>query len=174
MTSIYRKPRTTTARSGFSSAVVGDCSVTSIGIGSARGSRTQRYAAERRKKLTPAENALREILGKFGGGALRNQLYCQWAFGGKWILDFCLTRIRLGIEVDGGYHNTYGQRIRDAEKTRDCEKFEITLLRITNKEVMGDRGELEKKLRAAIVLASLRTREAKLKEDRKPETKVPV
>lgn len=49
------------------------------------------------------------------------------------IVDFYIPKHKLCIEVDGGYHNTTKQKIRDANKTdylRNYRKFR--LLRISN------------------------------------------
>jgi very-short-patch-repair endonuclease len=97
---------------------------------------------------TPAEKELGRILARLGNGALRGKFIREWAFK-KWILDFYLYEIRVGIEVDGQYHTTATQRERDKEKNFDCESAGITLLRITNAEVFGDRDALVAKLRVA-------------------------
>ena len=49
--------------------------------------------------------------------------------------------------MDGRYHNSEKQKKKDFEKEKACEKFGITLVRLTNQEVFGDRKTLIDKLR---------------------------
>jgi very-short-patch-repair endonuclease len=67
---------------------------------------------------------------------------------GRWVVDFFFPEIRLAIEVDGSVHGSMEQKCRDAEKERDCIRFDITLIRVSNSEVFGDRQKLLDKLRA--------------------------
>jgi len=78
---------------------------------------------------------------------------------GKWIVDFFFPEIRLAIEVDGSVHNTQVQRAKDLKKDSDCMRFDITVLRLRNAEIFGDRDWLIEKLRAS-------WREAKDRENR--------
>ena len=49
--------------------------------------------------------------------------------------------------VDGLYHKNKNQILKDKQKEIDCKKFKITLLRISNDEVFGDKQKLTQKLR---------------------------
>jgi len=55
--------------------------------------------------------------------------------------------VRLGIEIDGAIHRTPDQIKRDRQKESDCARFDITLIRVTNSEVFGNRERLTTKLR---------------------------
>jgi very-short-patch-repair endonuclease/ribosomal protein L37E len=101
------------------------------------------------KLPTRAREEFCKILDKLNNGVLRGKFQRDWTFysTGKWILDFFFPENRLGIEIDGGYHSTKEQRQRDSEKEKACEAFDITLLRITNRELFGDREALIDKLR---------------------------
>jgi very-short-patch-repair endonuclease len=127
-----------------------------------RGSRpTQRRAQQRKKTYTPAEKKLESILNSLGGGVLRGKFHREWAFG-PWIVDFFFWENRLGIEVDGAYHRTLRQSKRDVLKTSDLERAEITVLRLTNEEVFGDREALVGKLRIAYGEANQKRRQRRV------------
>jgi very-short-patch-repair endonuclease len=51
------------------------------------------------------------------------------------------------MKIDGEYHNDAKQRCVDTTRARACEQAGVTLIRITNDEVFGDREILLKKLR---------------------------
>ncbi|MGC8495121.1 MAG: endonuclease domain-containing protein [Syntrophobacteraceae bacterium] len=68
-------------------------------------------------------------------------------FSDKWILDFFFFENRLGIELDGSIHFLKSQKQRDKEKDKACIDWGITLLRLSNKEVFGDRKLLDNRLR---------------------------
>jgi len=109
----------------------------------------QRFAEEMLRKPTPAEEALAQILTRAGGGRLRRKFVRQWAFGGRWILDFYFPDERIGIEVDGVSHHSAERRRRDAQKARAREKRGIVLVRMTNAQVLfGSQKMLLDKLRA--------------------------
>jgi very-short-patch-repair endonuclease len=151
----YRKPRWKPSGSGFASAVVGDRSATSVGVPRPR-SRVQKFAEQLKRNPTPAESEFTRILNTVDGGKLRDTFTCQRRVGRKCILDVFFFRQGLGIEIDGGYHNNPKQRRMDALKARACEEAGITLIRITNDEVFGDRKVLLKRVREGLLRAILR------------------
>jgi len=102
------------------------------------------------------------VLNEVGGGVLRSQFQREWAYGGRWIVDFYFHEIRLGIEVDGGYHRSLKQQLSDINRELALEAADITLVRVSNEEVFGDRGALLQKLRNA-----WRTAEAKARSSRR-------
>jgi very-short-patch-repair endonuclease len=105
------------------------------------------YAKKMQKKPTKAETEFKSFLLGLNNGVLRGQFKTQHVVSGKWIIDFFFPEIRLGIEIDGAVHTSPQQKKRDRNKDRDCTRFDITLLRITNAEVFGDKMRLTKKLR---------------------------
>ena len=110
-------------------------------------SHIRRHARQMRGDPTRAERRLLGILNSLNGGVLRGRFNTQHVVSGRWIVDFFFSEIRLAIEVDGGVHRTDEQRARDWQKEQDCTRFDITLLRITNADVFGDRDKLVHKLR---------------------------
>ena len=102
----------------------------------------QRTADARREHPTRAETALAAILCGLNDGALDGRFRREWVCGGRWIVDFYFPEVRLAIEVDGGYHRSPTQRSWDLYKASELEAAGVTLLRVTNQEVSGDRERL--------------------------------
>ena len=118
-----------------------------------------RYEAAdtRRLQPTPAEAAFACILDELGDGALRGEYKREWPVG-QWCLDFYFPAIKLAIEIDGGYHRAQSQWRQDQRRTAELEAAGITVLRVINAEVFGDRERLIERLRAAWRQAILKTR----------------
>jgi very-short-patch-repair endonuclease len=106
-------------------------------------------ADERREHPTRAERALAAILSGLNQSALDGRFRREWVCGRRWIVDFYFPEVRLGIEVDGGYHRSTAQKGWDHFKDGGLEAAGVTLLRLTNEEVFGDRERLLGKLRQA-------------------------
>jgi very-short-patch-repair endonuclease len=109
----------------------------------------QSAAEARREDPTRAERALEAILNGLGEGALEGRFRREWVCGGRWIVDFYFPEVRLGIEVDGGYHRSASQRSWDLFKASALDAAGVTVLRVTNEEVFGDRERLLERLREA-------------------------
>jgi very-short-patch-repair endonuclease len=110
-------------------------------------SKIRSFASARIHNPTLAERRLDQILMNTNRGALRGRFKREHIISGKWIVDFFFPEVRLAIEVDGEIHDTPEQMHRDAQKTKDCERFDITLVRVRNSEVFGDRELLLSRLR---------------------------
>jgi very-short-patch-repair endonuclease len=110
-------------------------------------SRIREYADQNRKNPNPAEAELEKILNEINGGVLKNRFTTQHVISGDWIVDFFVPENRLAIEVDGSIHESDNQKQRDHQKETDCSRFDITIIRITNDEIFGDRQKLIQKLR---------------------------
>jgi very-short-patch-repair endonuclease len=121
-------------------------------------------ADARRLEPTRAEAALAAFLDQIGGGALRGEYKREWPVG-RWVADFYFPSIRLAIEVDGGYHRAQSQWRRDQLKAAYFAAQEITLLRLGNREVLGDREQLLRRLRAAWREALQRRRGPEAREE---------
>jgi len=109
----------------------------------------KKFAKQNEQNLTKAEKQFEIFLGNLNSGAIREKFVRQYIFSPKWILDFFFPEIRLGIEIDGSFHETPEQIKKDKRKNIDARKFEITLLRITNSEVFGNTSNLTQKMRKA-------------------------
>ena len=110
-------------------------------------SRIRTFAHKNRSKMTKAEARLKSILSTVNGGALRDRFKSQHVISGKWIVDFFFPEVRLAIEVDGNSHLERNRVIKDLQKEIDCERFDITLVRVRNSDVFGDKELLLEKLR---------------------------
>lgn len=119
-------------------------------------SHVTRFANRRRRTPTPAERELDRILSDLNGGVLKGRYVREHVISGKWIVDFWFAEIRLAVEVDGSIHDLEYQKRRDRLKDADCARFDITVIRISNSEVFGDRGRLIEKLREGWRLAKRR------------------
>jgi len=160
----YRKPGKHIRSRPPGAIVIGDCSILSTPILTYPSSRLQKLAKRRRKRGTSAENKLNQILNEVNQGVLKGKYQREWAFGGKWILDFFFYENRLGIELDGSYHQSHSQRMKDAQKEKACDDFDITLLRLTNREIFGDRINLLNKLRECWRTANQRLKNRPLRK----------
>lgn len=136
------------------------------------GSITQRIADSRRSGGTRAEIELEHILLNVGSGWFRGRFQREWAYGGRWIVDFYFPEVRLGVEVDGGYHNHFAQQHRDKERESALAMSGITIIRLTNDEVFGDRQSLLLKLYSGWRKAKIASR--KFSERTKPIQRRPI
>jgi very-short-patch-repair endonuclease len=115
-------------------------------------------AAERRERPTRAERRLAALLNEVSDGALDGRFHREWVCGGRWIVDFYFPEVRMVIEVDGGYHRSTFQLGWDLFKAAELEAAGLTLVRLTNHEVFGDRERLLAKLRGGWRVAARRAR----------------
>ena len=88
--------------------------------------RTMRFSPTRSE-----EWLWRRLAGSKTGFAFRRQLVI-----GPFIVDFACTKIRLVVEVDGGYH--VGRQRRDAARDRDLGHLGWRVLRVPEKDVFSD------------------------------------
>jgi very-short-patch-repair endonuclease len=109
----------------------------------------ERIAQEHREHPTRAERALEAFLSEVNGHALEGRFERERVCGGRWLVDFYFPEVRLAIEVDGGYHRSTFQLGWDLFKAAELEAAGLTVLRLTNQEVLGDRERLLGSLRRA-------------------------
>jgi very-short-patch-repair endonuclease len=129
------------------------------------GSKLQRFADHNRNNLTSSEWRFEKILLTIGAGRLKGRFHSQHAISGKWIIDFFIPEVRLGIEIDGNSHTRPRQQELDRQKDRDALAVQITLIRFTNDEVWGDQHKLVDRLRDGWRRAKLKL-EAANRDDR--------
>ena len=90
-------------------------------------------AKELRKHPTPAERRLwDDYLCRFPHRVLRQRPIDHF------IVDFYCAALRLVIEVDGEIHDSEQSQVRDEERSKVLQSYGLTVLRITNAEVMGE------------------------------------
>ena len=108
------------------------------------------YAKERKEKATKEELKVWDYIKQLG---LPNIYFQQPVFisgkNGKpckfYIADFLDVDNKIDIEIDGGYHTSEEQRMKDEEREIDFKKMGYDTLRITNDEVNS--GKAIEKLR---------------------------
>ncbi|RZI38533.1 DUF559 domain-containing protein, partial [Herbaspirillum sp. HC18] len=113
-----------------------------------RKSAVRGFAKRMRMSPTAGERRLEKILLGLNDGILKGRFTTQHVVSGDWIVDFYFPEIRLAVEVDGSFHSTVRQKQRDRDKDRYCDSIDITVLRLKNSVVFGDREELIRKLRS--------------------------
>lgn len=88
-----------------------------------------------RGNMTEAEKLLWEKLRKkqLDGFRFRNQHPIS-----HYILDFYCFKSKLGIEVDGEYHNTKPQQFYDEERTEHLKALGIKIIRFSNQEIFDN------------------------------------
>ena len=93
-----------------------------------------RNARKLREDMTEAELKLWEYLRtKPSGYKFRRQHPL-----GNYILDFYCHKLRISIEVDGGYHLTKEHQARDKERTAYVASLGVIEYRSTNEEILND------------------------------------
>ncbi len=93
-------------------------------------------AAQMRNRPTLAESVFMKKLDEWKFKYRFQWVYDTGLFAG--IVDFYLYDYKLLIEVDGGYHTTEEQRLKDAEKDFVCDKLlKKRMVRLTNEEAMA-------------------------------------
>jgi len=103
----------------------------------------KKYVKEHRENPTPAENVLWHMLcgRKLDGYKFRRQHII-----GSYIADFvCLTK-KLIIEVDGLIHQIPENKLSDAERTAELNRFGFDVIRFTNEEIESDIEKILKKI----------------------------
>jgi very-short-patch-repair endonuclease len=90
------------------------------------------FAAQMRKKPTPAEAALWERLRKKQTGFVFHRQSLQRGY----ILDFYCPHVRLAIEIDGSIHDAPERAAIDGEKEQALTDQGIKVLRFTNQDVL--------------------------------------
>ncbi len=88
-----------------------------------------------RDNMTDAEKLLWERLkdNKLKGFKFRRQHPIH-----IYIVDFYCHKLKLIIEIDGGYHDSKEQKLLDAERSEILKFQELEIIRFTNDEVLGN------------------------------------
>ena len=94
-----------------------------------------RYAQEMRKNPTESEKVLWNILRKFRsqGYIFRRQHPVD-----IFIADFYCHKLKLVVEVDGGYHDTEQAMEYDDGRSAELENYGLNIIRFTNDQVLKE------------------------------------
>ncbi|GAB1431114.1 hypothetical protein MASR2M18_19480 [Ignavibacteria bacterium] len=99
-------------------------------------------ARELRKNQTEAEELLWQLLRNRQVNNLKFRRQHPLKVG--FILDFYCAEAKLGIEVDGAYHNHYEQQEYDEERTKIIGEYDIRIIRFTNEQVLQNTEQVLK------------------------------
>ena len=104
-----------------------------------------------RDNMTDAEKLLWEKLkdNKLKGFKFRRQHPIH-----IYIVDFYCHKLKLVIEIDGGYHDSKEQKLLDAERSEILKFQELEIIRFTNDEVLGNIEFVMRKIEEKIDLVS--------------------
>lgn len=100
----------------------------------------EKFAKDNRRYSTEAESILWNMI---SAKQLGVKFRRQHIIGG-FIVDFVCLKSRLIIEVDGKYHLTDVQRMKDEDRTAFLESYGYHVIRFPNDQIIGDpQGVLE-------------------------------
>src|SRR3989344_1243378 len=102
---------------------------------------------ELRNNATEAERFLWQHLKKSSLSSLK---FCRQYGAGPYVLDFYCPEIRLGIELDGGYHREKDQAIYDKDRDSYLRELNIKILRFQNNEVLQNIDKVLNKILTSI------------------------
>jgi len=91
-------------------------------------------AKENRRKMTDAETIFWQMA---KGSGLGEKCRRQYVIG-DYIVDFFFRKSMLIVEIDGGYHTTKEQQLKDVERQDWLEHNDYRVLRFTNVQVLCD------------------------------------
>jgi very-short-patch-repair endonuclease len=100
-----------------------------------------------RKNMTEAEIKLWDNL---KGNKLRGLKFRPQHPIYLFIVDFYCHRLKLVIEVDGGYHEDENQKVLDIERSHALKELGIHIIRYTNSEILNDLEKVLDKINSEI------------------------
>ena len=95
-----------------------------------------------------------KILNTESYGKYRGCFICDSTYGDRWKLSFYFKKVRLGIEICNENSELTDVLLKQLERDLELEKLHITLLRVSDSDIFGDRKKLLKKLHNAWISAS--------------------
>ena len=95
----------------------------------------KKYVKEHRENSTPAENVLWHLL---RGRQLDGYKFRRQHIIGSYIADFVCLSKKLIVEVDGLIHQIPENKISDAERAAELNRYGFAVIRFTNEEVIRD------------------------------------
>lgn len=99
----------------------------------------KRILKQTRQKLRNQQTAAESVLwGKLRKKQLLGTRFHRQYSIGPFILDFYCPKARLGIELDGKYHEDPKQNKYDISRERAVKSIEIEIIRFSNNRVISD------------------------------------
>lgn len=107
----------------------------------------RRFAIQLRANTTASEDKLWAYLkSKPQGFKFRR----QHPFN-LYVLDIYCHKLRLAIEIDGGYHFTRLQQEKDRDRTLEISKYKVDVIRFTDLQVMDDNENFVSNIESIII-----------------------
>ncbi len=110
---------------------------------------TFRNAEKLRNRLTASEKILWEELRK---RKLIDLKFRRQHPISRYVLDFYCHEAKLGIELDGKYHEKKSQQLYDKDRTENLEKYNIQIIRFTNDDVINSLQKVLNRIQEACEL----------------------
>ena len=104
-------------------------------------------AIELRKNETKSEKLLWE---KLKGNQIKSSKFRRQHPIGLYIADFYCHKLKLIIEVDGEYHLSEEQILKDSERTNSLKESGLEVIRFTNEEIVKNIESVLSKLSTKI------------------------
>lgn len=101
------------------------------------------YAKELKQRATKAERIMLSIMKRLNKKVVFQHpifIYANGNIKTFYIADFCDIRKKIILEVDGGYHKTEEQTVKDKLRTIDLKRLGYKVYRITNEDVFNGLG----------------------------------
>ncbi len=101
------------------------------------------FAEDLRKNPTESESIMWDIL--------KSEAYVEYRFRrqhpiSKFIADFYSHKLRMVIEIDGGYHLRHEQREYDSFRDSDMKEFGISVIRFSDNDVINNSSLVTERL----------------------------
>ena len=66
------------------------------------------------------------------------------------VIDFYCPKLKLAVEIDGETHNQPEQKDYDAEREKYLKQFNVSFVRLTDEELLGNPNKAFKKIEEAV------------------------
>lgn len=104
------------------------------------------FAVQMRRNPTEGESIMWNLISNNSFGVhFRRQHIIE-----DYIADFICLKLKIIIEIDGGYHFSRNQIVKDAERTFWLKQNGYEVIRFSNNEVIGNTDEVISKLNQSI------------------------
>ncbi len=103
-----------------------------------------RNAKRLRNRMTEAEKVLWNVL---KNKQLESLKFRRQHPISVYVLDFFCHKAKLGIELDGKYHDEKGQIFYDEDRTQNLQECGVRIIRFTNDEVLTNLKEVLRKIK---------------------------
>lgn len=104
---------------------------------------THQHARELRLRTTEAEQKLWSLI---RNRQLRGKKFRRQHAIANYVLDFYCHESKLGIELDGNFHNSREGMEYDNARTASLNEVGITVLRFWNEEIINDPAKVLQKI----------------------------